>query len=361
MKTKAVISVLLSLLLAFAMMPAAVFADEPAQDTIMLIFGIETAPAENGSVEISSTRGSTGSEITVTVTPDEGYALESIVLAGASGTEYELTDLGDGKYSFKLPSEEVTLTAVFAAVEVEPEPVVLPFEDVAETDIYYADICYVYAKNLMNGITDTLFAPNNYMTRAMAATVLARIDGLDTAADEDWTAAGLEWAIANGITDGSGMEDPITREQLLVMLYRFAAYKGIDVTVDETISLPGVSDWAAEAVSWVIENGYISAEMAGLIDVSAPATRGEAAMLFTRLCEALAAIEVPPVEEIPEETEETEAAEETEVVEETTEAAEETEVVEETTEAVEETEVVDETTEVVDETTETVETAADAE
>ena len=332
MKMKTVISVLLSLLLAFSLLPVSAFASNvAAQDALMLIFGIEVAPYENGSVEVSSERGSTGSDITVTATADEGYVIESVSVAGESGAECELTE-NEGVYSFKMPSEAVVVTVVFAAAgETEPEvPVLeLPFEDVAVTDMYYADICYVYAKNLMNGINGTLFAPNNYMTRTMAATVLARIDGVDTAASEDWTAAGLEWAVANGIIDGSGMEDPITREQLLVMLYRYAAYKGIDVTVDETISLPGVSDWAAEAVSWVIANGYISAEAAELIDVSAPATRGEAAMLFARLGAMLEAIAVPPVEEIPEETEETEAAEETEVAEETTEA------VEETTEAVE--------------------------
>mgnify|MGYP005806246131 CR=1 FL=1 len=335
MKMKTVISVLLSLLLAFTLLPVSAFA--APQDALMLIFGIEVAPYENGSVEVSSERGSTGSDITVTATADEGYVIESVSVAGESGAECELTE-NEGVYSFKMPSEAVVVTVVFAvAGETEPEvPVLeLPFEDVAVTDMYYADICYVYAKNLMNGITGTLFAPNNYMTRTMAATVLARIDGVDTAAGEDWTAAGLEWAVANGITDGSGMEDPITREQLLVMLYRYAAYKGIDVTVDTVIPVPGVSDWAAEAVSWVIANGYISAEAAELIDVSAPATRGEAAMLFARLGAMLEAIAVPPVEEIPEETEETEVAEETEVVEETTEAAEETEVAEETTEAVE--------------------------
>lgn len=349
MKMKTVISVLLSLLLAFTLLPVSAFAAPAStgtQDALMLIFGIEVAPYENGSVEVSSERGSTGSDITITAVADEGYAVESVSVAGESGAECELTE-NEGVYSFKMPSEAVVVTVVFAvAGETEPEvpELELPFEDVAVTDMYYDDICYVYAKNLMNGINGTLFAPNNYMTRTMAVTVLARIDGIDTAADEDWTAAGLEWAIANGITDGSGMEDPITREQLLVMLYRFAAYKGIDVTVDTVIPVPGVSDWAAEAVSWVIANGYISAEAAELIDVSAPATRGEAAMLFARLGAMLEAIAVPPVEEIPEETEE---AVEEEAVEET-EAAEETEAVEETTEAAEE-------------TTEAVETAADAE
>lgn len=335
MKMKTVISVLLSLLLAFTLLPASAFAapvSAGTQDALMLIFGIEVAPYENGSVEVSSERGSTGSDITVTATANEGYVIESVSAAGESGAECELTE-NEGVYSFKMPSEAVVVTVVFAAAgETEPEEpevpeLVLPFEDVAVTDMYYADICYVYEAQLMNGISDTLFAPNNYMTRAMAATVLARIGGLDTAADEDWTAAGIEWAIANGITDGSGMEDPITREQLLVMLYRYAALKGIDVTVDTVIPVPGVSDWAAEAVSWVIANGYISAEMAGLIDVSAPATRGEAAMLFARLGAMLEAIAVPPVEEIPEETEE----------------------------------AVEETTEVVEETTEVVETVADAE
>ena len=341
MKMKTVISVLLSLLLAFTLLPVSAFAAPASagtQDALMLIFGIEVAPYENGTVEISSERGSTGSDITVSATADEGYVIESVSVAGESGAECELTE-NEGVYGFKMPSEAVVVTVVFAAAgETEPEvPVLeLPFEDVAVTDMYYADICYVYAKNLMNGINGTLFAPNNYMTRTMAVTVLARIDGVDTAASEDWTAAGLEWAVANGITDGNGMEDPITREQLLVMLYRFAAYKGIDVTVDTVIPVPGVSDWAAEAVSWVIANGYISTEAAELIDVSAPATRGEAAMLFARLGAMLEAIAVPPVEEIPEETEETEAAEET-------------------------TEVAEETTEAAEETTEAVETAADAE
>ena len=184
MKMKTVISVLLSLLLAFTLLPVSAFAapaSDGTQDALMLIFGIEVAPYENGSVEVSSERGSTGSDITVTATADEGYVIESVSAVGESGAECELTE-NEGVYSFKMPSEAVVVTVVFAAAgETEPEEPVLelPFEDVAATDPYYADICYVYEAQLMNGIGGALFAPNNYMTRAMAATVLARIDGLE--------------------------------------------------------------------------------------------------------------------------------------------------------------------------------------
>ena len=141
MKMKTVISVLLSLLLAFSLLPVSAFAsDVAAQDALMLIFGIEVAPYENGSVEVSSERGSTGSDITVSATADEGYVIESVSVAGESGAECELTE-NEGVYSFKMPSEAVVVTVVFAAAgETEPEvPVLeLPFEDVAVTDMYYA-------------------------------------------------------------------------------------------------------------------------------------------------------------------------------------------------------------------------------
>ena len=121
---------------------------------------------ENGTVTISPKNASKGTEVTVTVTPDEGYVLESLTVTDKNGTEMELTDQGDGKYSFTMPASNVKIDAVFT----EEEPVsTLPFSDVASEDWFCDAVQYVFDNGMMNGVGNGLFAPDSNLTRGMIA------------------------------------------------------------------------------------------------------------------------------------------------------------------------------------------------
>lgn len=166
------------------------------------------------------------------------------------------------------PSTGTTTTPVAA----EPE---IPFTDVSENASYYDAVKYVYEEDLMNGTSETKFAPNSTLTRGMVATILYRIEGNPAAtyagsfadvADGVWYTDGVEWAaeagVVNGYTNGNfGPEDPVTREQLAAMLYRYAEYKGYDVTAradlaDYTDSA-NISAYAIENVQWALAEGIL--------------------------------------------------------------------------------------------------------
>ena len=137
-------------------------------------YTVSVEDTDNGSVKVSPTRASKGSTVTVTVKPDEGYELDKLTVTDKNGDSVKLTDKGDGKYTFKMPASKVTVEAVFTAVEPEPEG--LPFTDVTSGDWFYDAVAYVYDKGMMEGTTDTTFAPTMNLTRSMIAQVLYNLE-----------------------------------------------------------------------------------------------------------------------------------------------------------------------------------------
>lgn len=165
----------------------------------------------------------------------------------------------------------------------------LPFTDVWRGDWYYDGVRYVYDNNLMNGTSGTEFSPNAATTRGMIVTILARLDGVNTSGTP-WYAAGREWAMQNGISDGTNMEGKITREQLAAMLCRYAKLKGCDVSASADISgyvdASAVSDWASGAMRWAVSQSLIQGSNSRLRP-QANATRAEVATILMRFCELL--------------------------------------------------------------------------
>ena len=191
-------------------------------------------------------------------------------------------------------------------VPLEPEPdEKLPFLDVDEDAWYYDAVCYVYGAGLFQGTSGTTFGPDDTMTRSMTATVLYRLSGeiyTGTAASFGdmaagaWYGTGVSWAaareIAKGYGDGRfGVNDPVTREQLAAILYRYARYKGEDVSVGEDTNLIGfqdagqVSEWAAPAVRWAVGVGLLKGDAAGCLRPLDQAARSEFAALLMRYVE----------------------------------------------------------------------------
>lgn len=187
---------------------------------------------ENGSVTVDPERARSGSRVTVTVTPDSGYKLGELVVTDKDGKKLELTDKGNGQYTFTMPSGKVEVAAEFVK-EVE----VSPFADVATDAYYYDAVKWAVNKGITNGVSETLFGPDQACTRAQIVTFLYRALGklaaaqagfTDVAADSYYADA-VNWAAENGVTKGIsetlfGPDGSCTRAQIVTFLYR--AYQG---------------------------------------------------------------------------------------------------------------------------------------
>ena len=258
-------------------------------------YTVSVEDTDNGSVEVSPTRASKGSTVTVTVKPDEGYELDELTVTDKNGDSVKLTDKGDGKYTFKMPASKVTVEAVFTAAKVEG----LPFTDVTSGDWFYDAVAYVYDKGMMEGTTDTTFAPAMNLTRSMIAQVLYNLEerpeapgaaGFPDVAAGAWYADAVNWAAARGIVKGYdtgafGPEDSVTREQLAAILYRYAQAKGYDTTqggmaVREFSDSASISDWAQTAMSWAVNAQVLSGKGNGVLDPQGTATRAEVAQML---------------------------------------------------------------------------------
>ncbi len=263
-----------------------------------------TAPdAENGTVRVSPSRASRGTTVTITVTPDEGYELESLTVLDSRDNEITLTDKGDGKYTFTMPSGRVTVEASFA--EIAPEP--LPFGDVDDGDWFADAVRFVYESGMMNGVSETDFAPHATTSRSMIVTILYRLEGepvVDDAMDftdvagDAYYAEAVRWAASEGIVGGYGgglfgAEDAVTREQLAVILYRYAVYKGYDVSVGEDTNIlsyadfADLSEYAIPAMQWACGAGVITGVTDATLVPQGEATRAQVAAMLMRFCEAI--------------------------------------------------------------------------
>ena len=167
----------------------------------------------------------------------------------------------------------------------------LPFTDIPAGSWYYGGVEYAYENGLMTGTSRTMFSPSTDTTRGMIVTILARLEGENTSGTP-WYAAGQTWAMANGVSDGTGMERSITREQLAAMLYRYAKLCGYDVTAEpasiQTFADYGsVSVYAREAMAWCVESGLIQGS-SGRLAPQENATRAQVAAILTRYAQKIA-------------------------------------------------------------------------
>ena len=176
---------------------------------------------------------------------------------------------------------------------VVPEKPAFPFEDVNEGDPFYDDIAYVYENGIMYGMSETQFGQGAVLTRAMLVTILYRLQGEPSVSgkhvydDVDpgaWYASGVEWAASAGIVSGYGgglygPDDPVTREQLAAILYRYARFAGFAADAPALFAADAgkVSEYAVEAVGWAAGYGILTFDEDGAIRPGVPATRAEIA------------------------------------------------------------------------------------
>ena len=267
-------------------------------------YEISTDIGDNGTLSVDR-YATEGERVTITVSPDDAYKLDDLSVT-AHGKDVELTDNGDGTYSFTMPSGDVKITATFAEDPdwTEPEE---PATDVSDIFIdiapnaWYKDVVqYAYDNGLMTGVSDTEFAPEATTTRAMIVSILARLENVTSAeaagfADvsaDDWYATAVNWAASAGVVSGTGDGNfspnaAITREQLAAMLMNYSAWKGEDVSARADLSAYSdqPSTWAEETMSWAIAEGLISGVTADQLQPQGNATRAQVAAILQRfLC-----------------------------------------------------------------------------
>lgn len=145
---------------------------------------------------------------------------------------------------------------------------------------------FVASRTLFSGTGGQKFSPDAPMNRGMIVTVLARLEGVDTASNPVWYEAGRQWAVANGISDGAHLDQDLTREQLALMLYRYAGQPASSGTLSGYTDGDKVSDWAVQAMGWAVNEGLISGGGNHTLDPQGQATRAQVAAILQRFIEA---------------------------------------------------------------------------
>lgn len=256
---------------------------------------IAVPKVDNGSLRVDPLRASQGRSVTITATPNDGYQLDSLNVKDAKGNPCTLTDLGEGTYSFTMPGSAVEIEAIF--VPIPEAPWVNPYTDVDSEAWYYEAVAFVSAKGWMGGYGDTHFGPGAQLSRAQLAQILYNqaetpaTSGSSAFSDVErgaWYHSAICWAVEQGIVGGYGdgrfgPDDPITREQLAVMLWRGA---GQPTPPNLLLTFPDAdqaSGYALDALRWAVEQGVLSGKSGGLLDPQGQATRAEAAQMLRNL------------------------------------------------------------------------------
>ena len=261
-------------------------------------YKITVEATQGGTVTADPTAAKAGTTVTLTPVPDRGYQVGSVAVTDRFGDAVAVTEQANGTYTFTMPNGQVTVTVTFAEAP-------LPFPDVTEGDWFYDAVRYAYETGLMDGVGDSLFAPNSQTTRAQLVTILHRLAGepepggdsgfADVAAGT-WYTDAVAWAAQNGIVNGvSDTEfvpgDDITREQLAAILYRYAAYQGYDVSQRADLSGFGdassISGYAQEALSWAHAQGLVLGFEDGSLRPQGTASRAQIATILMRFCEGV--------------------------------------------------------------------------
>ena len=252
-----------------------------------------------GKVTASPASAQSGSTVTLTVTPDEGYELASLTVTDYLGNQIALSGSGS-RYTFTMPASQVKVTATFTKTG---EPT-LPFTDVSEDNWAYGDIVYVYENGLMQGDSATIFDRLSSISRKEIVTILYRLagepavaadNGFADVADGVWYADAVNWAVAEGVTQGVGGNrfDPdaaITRQDLAVMLWRYAGEPAGDLSALEGYrDEDSVSGYARAALAWAVEQGIVTGVGDSTLDPMGSAQRQQAAAMIRRLAERVQA------------------------------------------------------------------------
>lgn len=267
---------------------------------------LTVSKTEHGTVTVDPQSPEKNATVTITVKPDKGYALDSLTVTDSQNNTIPVKEKENGTYTFTMPDRAITVKVSFQ--KIDEESAELSFLDVKDTDWFYEGIKYVYEKGIMKGTSETTFGANDTTTRGMIVTILYRLENepqtnggkFTDVEDGAYYTNAINWAAANGIVNGYTEttfqpNDMITREQLAAILFRYAAYKGYNITtkldLEHYPDIANISDYAKETMEWAVGtkllNGTDSAQ-GTVLEPQAKATRGQVAVIFMRLEENIA-------------------------------------------------------------------------
>ena len=266
-------------------------------------YAVTVAGSEHGKVSADCARASGGSAVTLTVAPDGGYELDVLTVADSRGNAVRVIARSGGKYAFTMPDRDVTVSAVFAPLPEEPDDAQKPcdggedcpsrgFTDLGSVEAWYhAAVDYVLQSGLMSGYGEGLFGPDDNLSRAQFAQILYNREGKPAAtglgaftdvAPEAWYAPAIAWAAERGVVSGGGMfgpDDSITREQLAVMLWRYAGSPAAAGGELRFTDAGKASGYALEALRWAVEAGVMRGD-GGFLNPGGLATRAQTAEIL---------------------------------------------------------------------------------
>ena len=265
-------------------------------------YKITLGDTENGTVTVNPTAAKAGTTVTITPVPDAGYQVGTVSVTDRFGQAVAVDQQADGTYTFVMPDGQVTVEVTF----LQDEAPDLPFSDVTESDWFYDAVTYAYENGLMDGVGMGLFAPNSETTRAQLVTILHRLAGQPAPSGDSgfsdvetgtWYTDAVAWAAQNGIVNGVSDTqfapgDDITREQLAVILYRYATYQGYDVSQRADLSgfvdAGTISTYAQEALSWANAQGLVLGFEDDSLRPQGNASRAQIAAVLMRFCQTVA-------------------------------------------------------------------------
>lgn len=238
-------------------------------------YDVAVSDGAHGSVTVSPKSASKGSTVTVTVTPDKGYALETLTVTDKNGSTLDLTDRGNGKYTFTMPSGPVTVAATF----MDDNTMLNFFVDVPAGAYYYDAVLWAAEGGIVTGTDAVHFSPDASCTRAQLVTFLWRAAGSPVVnyamnfTDVDsgaYYAKAVRWAASEKVVEGTTAETfapdaAVTRAQMVTMLYRFAKAQGMDTTqggmaIREFDDFDAVPAYALEAMDWAVNAGVLKGD-----------------------------------------------------------------------------------------------------
>lgn len=248
-----------------------------------------------GTIKITPTSARENQRVTITVKPNTSYILGQLIVTDNKGDVLALADKGDGKYTFTMPKGKVTVNAVFQPIK---KPWSTPFQDVTADMWCYNAVRFVSENDLMNGISSNLFAPNTNLSRAQLAQILYNKEGrpevekatFTDVPDGEWYSNAVAWAAEKGIVSGYGNGlfgpgDNITREQLAVMLWRYAGSPAATNKELHFADANEASSYALEALCWATENSIINGYGNGELAPKGESTRAQVAQMLKNFLE----------------------------------------------------------------------------
>jgi len=258
---------------------------------------------KNGQVTISKSRASAGETVTVTTVPDKGYRA-TVTVTDKDGNIITLTDNGSGVFTFKMPAKDVWVNVKFICLRDQYCPIE-PFDDTKNDYWWHDGVHFCIEETYMVGFPDGSFQPNGTTTRAQIACIFWRIAGCPTVDYEitfkdvkphAWYTEAIRWAEATGVVFGYsadyyGPNDPVTREQLAAIIYRYAqglgeGFTGTWMFLLDYTDRASIGKWAYESACWCSMKDIVVGDN-GTYKPKANATRAEAACMIQRFCETI--------------------------------------------------------------------------